>query len=457
MEEIMKDLIERQRKFFYDGHTRDIAFRKTQMLKLKKAVQHHEDEIKTALKKDLNKGDFEAYLTEVGFFYSEWKDLYKNMAYWASPQKQKTPVTHMGSKSYINKDPYGVTLVIGPWNYPFQLLMTPLLGAIAAGNTVVLKPSEYTPYTSMVIRDIIASTFPEEYIAVVEGDADTAKALLDQKLDYIFFTGSRETGRKVMAKAAETLTPVTLELGGKNPAVVTEEANLKLAAKRIVWGKFLNAGQTCVAPDYILIHESNRRQFMKLLVQYTKKYFGPEVRGKRSYPKIISESHVDRLAGMLDKNKVLYGGGYDRDSRKMEPTIMIDVQLDDMVMEDEIFGPILPIISYQYESEVLDIVRERRNPLALYLFTESSESEEMIINNLSFGGGCINDTIMHITTPYLPFGGVGESGHGAYHGKDSFDTFTHKKSILDQTTRFDLPIRYNPSPGTMKTLRSIWE
>ncbi|WP_147804052.1 aldehyde dehydrogenase [Alkalicoccus halolimnae] len=457
MEEMVQALVKSQKDFFYAGHTRSISFRKKQLKLLRETVKKRESEVMDALKKDLNKGEFEAYLTEVGYFYSELKDIEKNMDYWASPQKQKTPLTHTGSTSYVYKDPYGVTLIISPWNFPFQIAMVPLIGAIAAGNTAIIKPSEFTPNTSMVIRDIIASTFPEEYIAVVEGDSEVSQALLAQKVDYIFFTGSKTTGRKVMEQAAKNLTPLTLELGGKNPVIITEDADLKLAAKRIVWGKFMNAGQNCVAPDYVLIQDSCRRKFLKLVIQYTKKYFGPEVRGKRSFPRIVSEEHVDRLAKMLDKNKISYGGGYDRDSRKMEPTIMMDVQMDDRVMEEEIFGPILPIVSYQYENEVLNIVRERPNPLALYLFTESKDTEDLIINNLSFGGGCVNDTIMHITTPYLPFGGVGASGHGAYHGKDSFDTFTHKKSILKQTTKFDLPVRYTPSQSTLKTLRRLWE
>ncbi|PTL39347.1 aldehyde dehydrogenase [Alkalicoccus saliphilus] len=457
MEEMVQNLVNSQKAYFYSGATRSVAFRKKQLKLLKEAVKKKEHEIMDALKKDLNKGEFEAYLTEVGFFYSELKDIEKNMDYWAAPQKQKSPLSHTGSTSYIYKDPYGVTLIISPWNYPFQLALTPLIGAIAAGNTAIIKPSEFTPNTSMVIRDLIASTFAEEYVAVVEGEADITKALLAQKVDYIFFTGSRETGKKVMEQAAKNLTPLTLELGGKSPAIVTEDADLKLAAKRIVWGKFMNAGQTCVAPDYVLVDESIRRKFLKLIIQFTKKFFGPEVRGKRSYPRIVSENHVDRLAALLDKNKISYGGGYDRDSRKVEPTIMMDVQMEDAVMQDEIFGPILPIMSYQYEHEILDIVRQRPNPLALYLFTENKDTEDMVLNNLSFGGGCVNDTIMHITTPYLPFGGVGESGHGAYHGKDSFDTFTHRKSILKQTTKFDLPVRYNPSQSTIKTLRKLWE
>ncbi|WP_181186098.1 aldehyde dehydrogenase [Alkalicoccus urumqiensis] len=453
----MKELVQRQRDYFLSGATRSISFRKKQLYHLKEEVQRREKDILAAVRDDLNKGEFEGYMTEVGFFYSELKDMMKNMDYWASPQKQKAPMSHTGSKSFVYKDPFGTVLIIGPWNYPFQLVMTPLIGAIASGNTAVIKPSEMTPQTSMIIREIITAVFPEEYVVVVEGGADAAEALLEQKFDYIFFTGSRRIGRKVMMKAAERLTPVTLELGGKNPAVISEDANLKMAAKRIVWGKFLNAGQTCVAPDYVLIHESCRRQFLKLVVQYTKKYFGPEARGKRTYPRIISEAHVDRLASYINPDKVIHGGGFDRDFRKVEPTIMMDVTLEDEVMQEEIFGPILPIVSYQYDHEIIETVRERPDPLALYLFTESEEMETFILQNLSFGGGCINDTIMHITTPYLPFGGVGESGMGAYHGKDSFDTFTHRKSILKQTTKFDLPIRYNPTKNTIKTLKKMWE
>ncbi|WP_416148879.1 aldehyde dehydrogenase [Salipaludibacillus sp. HK11] len=457
MKDAIQSLINKQRQYFYSGETKSIEFRKEQLSKLKDAIKHHEKDILEAVRKDLNKGEYEAFLTEIGFLYNEIKDTLRNIDYWATPRKEKTPLTHFGGKSYVYKEPYGVTLIISPWNYPFQLAMGPLIGALSAGNTAIIKPSEFTPNTSGVIRDLIASTFPEKYVAVVEGDAEASKALLEEKVDYIFFTGSTQVGKKVMEAASKHLTPVTLELGGKSPAIIMDDANLKIAAKRIVWGKFINAGQTCVAPDYILVHEKRRRKFLKLLMHYTKKWFDEEARKKRVYPKIINEKHVDRLVSMIDEEKVFYGGGSDRENRFVEPTIMMDVNMNDKIMAEEIFGPILPIIFYKYDYEIVEIVRERPNPLALYLFTESKENEKMILSNLSFGGGCVNDTIMHLATPYLPFGGVGESGMGAYHGKASFDTFTHEKSILKQPTSFDLPIRYSQSQTSLKTLRKMWE
>ncbi|WP_280770220.1 aldehyde dehydrogenase [Salipaludibacillus daqingensis] len=457
MKDAIHSLIHKQKQYYYSGETKEISFRKEQLTKLKEAIKHRESDILDALKKDLNKSEYEAYLTEIGFLLNEIKDMLKNIDYWATPRKEKTPFTHFGGKSYVYKEPYGVTLIVAPWNYPFQLAIAPLIGALGAGNTAIIKPSEFTPNTSMVIRDLIASTFPEKYVAVVEGDAEVSKALLEEKVDYIFFTGSTQVGQKVMEAASKHLTPVTLELGGKSPAIIMEDANLKIAAKRIVWGKFINAGQTCVAPDYILVHEKRRRKFLKLLLHYTKKWFGEEALKKRTFPTIVHEKHVDRLASMIDDEKVFYGGGYNRERRFVEPTIMIDVNMDDEVMAEEIFGPILPILFFKYDYEIIDIVRQRPNPLALYLFTENKENEKLILSNLSFGGGCVNDTIMHLATPYLPFGGVGESGMGAYHGKFSFDTFTHEKSVLKQTTSFDLPIRYSQSDTSLKTLRKMWE
>ncbi|MCR6109895.1 aldehyde dehydrogenase [Bacillus sp. A301a_S52] len=458
MREAIQTLIQKQKQYFYSGETKGLSFRKAQLTKLKEAIKKREQDIMDALKKDLNKGQQEVFFTEIGFLYSELKDMMKNVDYWAEPRKVKTPISHMGGKSYIYKEPYGVTLIISPWNYPFQLCLGPLIGALGAGNTAILKPSELTPNTSTVIRDLIVATFPEEYVAVVEGDVEVSQALLNEKFDYIFFTGSTSVGKKVMEAAAKHLTPVTLELGGKSPAIVMEDADLKLAAKRIVWGKFINAGQTCVAPDYVLVHESRRRKFLKLLVHYTKKWFDEDARRRKPYPRIINERHVDRLAGLLkNTDKVFYGGAYDRDQRFVEPTIMMDVSMNDAVMAEEIFGPILPVLFYKYDYEIIETVRKRPNPLALYLFTEDKESERMVLSNLSFGGGCINDTIMHLATPYLPFGGVGESGMGAYHGKNSFDTFTHEKSIFKQTTAFDLPVRYGQSQTSMSALRKMWE
>lgn len=457
MKDAISSLIQKQRNYYYSGDTKSISFRKKQLSALKDAISNYEQDILEAVKKDLNKGEYEGFLTEIGFLYSELKDMIKNVDYWATPRKEKTPISHFGGKSFVYKDPYGVTLIIAPWNYPFQLAIAPLIGAIGAGNTAIIKPSELTPNTSVVIRDLIATTFPEKYIAVVEGDAETSKALLDENVDYIFFTGSTAVGKKVMEAASKHLTPVTLELGGKSPAIIMDDANLKLAAKRIVWGKFLNAGQTCVAPDYILIHEKKRRKFLKLLINYTKKWFGNEALTKKDYPKIVNEKHVERLINLIDEEKVFYGGGYAQEQRFIEPTIMMDVTMDDAVMGEEIFGPILPIVTFEHPFEIIDIVRQRPNPLALYLFTESKDHEQFIFSNLAFGGGCVNDTVMHLSTPYLPFGGVGASGMGSYHGKNSFDTFTHEKSILKQTTSFDLPIRYSQSKTSLKTLRKMWE
>lgn len=456
MKEAIHALVERQRAFFYKGKTRDIGFRQEQLLKLKNAIEDNENEIMAALKKDLNKSRYESFLTEIGFLYNEIKDMIKNVDLWAAPVKEKTPLTHTGAKSYIYKEPYGVTLIISPWNYPFQLSIAPLIGAIGAGNTAIIKPSELTPNTSSVIRELIANTFDEEYIAVVEGDVEVAQTLLEEKFNYIFFTGSTKVGKKVMEAAAKHLTPVTLELGGKSPAIVMGDANLKLAAKRIVWGKFINAGQTCVAPDYVLIQERKRRKFLKYVVHYIKKFYGDDVRFNKSYPRIISEKHVDRLASLLDEDKVYYGGEYDRVDRFMAPTVMVDVTEDDLVMEDEIFGPILPILTFKNDYEVIEMVRRRPSPLALYLFTESKQTEDYILENIPFGGGCVNDTLMHLATPYLPFGGIGESGMGAYHGKYSFETFSHTKGVLKQTTNFDLPLRYSASETSLKALKKIW-
>ncbi|UCZ54038.1 aldehyde dehydrogenase [Bacillus shivajii] len=457
MNEAIHSLVQKQKQYFYSGETKSIAFRVKQLEKLKAAIKEREGDILNAVWRDLNKSEHEAFLTEIGFLYNEIKDMIKNVDHWAAPKKEKTPLSHAGSKSIVYKEPYGVTLIIAPWNYPFQLAIAPLIGAIGGGNTAIIKPSEMTPDTSSVIRELISSTFDEEYIAVVEGDAETSKELLEENVDYIFFTGSVQVGKKVMEAAAKHLTPVTLELGGKSPALIMKDANVKLAAKRIVWGKFINAGQTCVAPDYILVHEKHRRKLLKYLVHYIKKYYGENVTGNGKFPKIVSGKHVDRLANMLDEEKVYYGGRFDREERFMEPTVMIDVTYDDQVMAEEIFGPILPIITYANDYDVIDLVRKRPNPLALYVFTESKENEQLILEHLSFGGGCVNDTLMHLATPYMPFGGVGESGMGAYHGKHSFDTFTHEKSVLRQTTKFDLPLRYSKSKATLNTLRKMWE
>ncbi|RNA67043.1 aldehyde dehydrogenase [Alteribacter keqinensis] len=452
-----KTLVDKQRRFFYTGATRKVSFRVEQLQKLKSAIKRREDDIMDAAWRDLGKSRREAFLSEIGFLYSEIKDATKNIDDWVKPRKEKTAITHVGSTSFIYKEPYGVTLIIGPWNYPFHLVMAPLIGAIAAGNTAILKPSEMTPHTSAVVREIIEDTFEEDFIAVREGDASVAKGLLEQNTDYIFFTGSVDVGRKVMEAASRHLTPVTLELGGKSPAIVMKDADVKLAAKRIVWGKFINAGQTCVAPDYILVQEKAKRKLYKYLVKYIKKFYGIGVEENKEYPRIVNEKHHDRITALLDPDKIVYGGAHNREELFIEPTIMDNVTFDDDVMGEEIFGPILPLISFEDEYEVIDLVRKRPHPLALYLFTEKKQTESLILENLSFGGGCVNDTLMHITTPHLPFGGVGESGMGAYHGRSSFETFSHEKSVLKQTNKFDLPFRYSKSEGSIKAMRKMWE
>ncbi|MDG5786109.1 aldehyde dehydrogenase [Evansella sp. AB-P1] len=458
MQDAIHALIKKQRNYYYKNETKQIYFRQKQLTKLRDAIKNRENSILQALNQDLNKSEHEAYVTEIGFVYNELKDFIKNIDFWAEPRKEKTPFTHTGTKSFVYKVPYGVTLVVSPWNYPFRLALGPVIGAIAAGNTVIIKPSELTPHTSSVIRELIADTFEEEYVAVVEGDGEVAKTLLNEKLDYIFFTGSVNIGKKVMEAAAKHLTPVTLELGGKCPVIVTKDANLKLAAKRIVWGKFINAGQTCVAPDYVMIQEKHRRKFIKYVVHYIRKMYGQDIRFNSSYPKIVNEQHVDRLASLLhDEGKIYFGGEYDRVDRFFEPTVLIDIYDNDPVMEEEIFGPILPILTYSEEHEVIERVRKRPSPLALYLFTQNKDTEENFIHSLEFGGGCINDTLMQSATSYLPFGGIGESGMGSYHGKYTFDTFTHLKSIVKQSSGFDLPLRYSNSKMTMKALRKMWE
>ncbi|ADU29065.1 aldehyde dehydrogenase [Evansella cellulosilytica] len=457
MNEAIHSLVEAQRKYFHTGETIEVKFRQRQLARLRDVIQKREQDIIEAINKDLNKSEHEIFLTELSIVYNEIKDMLKNVDFWATPKKERTPFTHLGSKSYIYKHPYGVTAIIAPWNYPFQLAIAPLIGAIGAGNTAILKPSELTPYTSSIIRELIAETFDEKYVAVVEGDTEASKDILKEKLDYIFFTGSVQVGKEVMKAAANHLTPVTLELGGKNPAIIMDDANVKLAAKRIVWGKFINAGQTCVAPDYILVYEKKRRKLLKYIGDYIKKLYGPDTRFSKDYPKIVTPGHVDRLVSLLDQDKVYYGGSFDRDERFMEPTVMVDVEDTDLIMEEEIFGPILPVLTFSTEYEVIERIRKRPNPLALYLFTNNKSTEEYFIENLQFGGGCVNDTLMHVGTPYLPFGGVGESGIGAYHGKYSFDTFTHEKSIVKQTTKFDVPLRYSKSKSSLKALRKMTE
>ncbi|UOQ85360.1 aldehyde dehydrogenase [Gracilibacillus salinarum] len=437
-----RTILNEQRAFFETNQTKELFFRLQALKKLKAGIQQYEDAILDAVKKDLNKSRSEAFMTEIGFLYSEIDHVISELPNWTKRQKVKTAMTHTGSKSYIYQQPYGVALIIAPWNYPFQLALAPLIGAIAAGNCAVIKPSEYTPETSAIIKDLMDEIYPSSFVTVVEGAVETSQELLDEDFDYIFFTGSVPVGRKVMEQAAKHLTPVTLELGGKSPAVVHHDANLEIAAKRIAWGKFTNAGQTCVAPDYLYVHEDIRQSFLSELKHQIQLMYGEHPLHNDDFVRIVHEKHFDRLASFLPNGTTILGGKTDRNHLKIEPTLLTDITWEDEIMQDEIFGPVLPILSYQQLDEVVTGIQQHPNPLAFYFFSENDALAEAIIDKVSFGGGCINDTMYHLATPYLPFGGVGTSGTGAYHGKDSFLTFSHQKSVLKQTTAFDVPLRY---------------
>lgn len=445
----------KQRQFFAKGMTKDVPYRIEQLHKLKEMIQKYENEVISALQKDLRKSEYESYMTEIGFLIEEINFVLKHMKEWTKPEKVKTPVTHIGSSSYIYSMPYGVSLIIAPWNYPFQLQLAPLVGAIAAGNCAILKPSELTPTVSSVIKKMVSSTFDEEYIAVVEGDVEVSTALLQEKFDKIFFTGSVSVGQIVMEAAAKHLTPVTLELGGKSPCIVDHDAKIDKAAKRIVWGKYTNAGQTCVAPDYLLVHSKVKAKLLTKMKKYIKEFYGKNPLESDAYTRIVSERHYDRLSTFLSNGQVVVGGACNRALLSIEPTILDDITWEDPVMKEEIFGPILPIIEFEDLSEVVDHVNHHPNPLALYYFSESKTSQEHIIHSIAFGGGAINDTLYHLANPYLPFGGIGNSGIGSYHGKSSFDVFSHKKSILKQSTNFDISVRYPTSDKGMKLLKKM--
>lgn len=447
------NLVSKQRMFFRIGKTKNISYRLDALHRLRSGIKRYEHKILEALKADLNKSEYEAYTCEIGYVLEEIRFVNKHLSSWAKPKKVKTPITHIGAKSYIYSEPYGMVLIISPWNYPFQLAIAPLIGAIAAGNCAVIKPSELTPRTSLVLEQLITDIFPEEYIAVVQGGVETSQALLREKYNTIFFTGSVAVGKIVMEAAAKHLTPVTLELGGKSPCIVHKDAHIKYAAKRIAWGKFLNAGQTCVAPDYVYVHHSIKDRFIVEFNRAIKELYGESPLNNPNYTHIVNERHFNRLTTFLKGGKVIIGGKNDKDKLVIEPTVLTDITWDDSVMEDEIFGPILPIMDYTNLSDVIKEILNHPKPLSLYLFTENSVVAQKILKHISFGGGCINDTIYHLASPYLPFGGVGNSGMGAYHGKGSFDTFSHKKSILKQTTCFDIPLRYPDAKNGLKFIK----
>lgn len=438
------DVVNKQREFFESNQTKDISFRLTLLKKLKNNIIAKQPQIIEALKQDLGKCETESYMAEVGMVLNELSHTIKHLKAWAKPQRVGTPLSNLTSKSFITYQPYGVVLVISPWNYPFLLSLDPLIGAIAAGNCVILKPSKEAPNVGDIIQQIIESTFDCAHAYVVKGSNAANQIILQQKYDYIFFTGGKTVGKIVASKAMETLTPISLELGGKSPCIVDKNCNLKLAARRIAFGKFLNCGQTCIAPDYCLVDKRIEDEFIELIKQEIQTMYSNNALDNVNYGKIINQKQFDRLVGLIDANKVVYGGKYNANLLKIEPTIMKDVTLQDAVMQDEIFGPILPIIAVSDMQEVINIIKHHANPLALYLFSNNKGVQKQILTSVNFGGGCINDTIMHVANNNLPFGGVGASGIGKYHGKYSFLTFSNSRSIVKNSNKLDLPLRYQP-------------
>lgn len=440
----INSILEKQRNYYRSGATIPVKFRIDMLKRLYSAVKKYEKEICNALTTDLGKSDFEGFMCEVGIVLSEISYLIKHTRKFASKQYVHTPLAQFEASSYKKPVPYGNVLIMSPWNYPFLLSIEPLADAISAGNTAIVKPSAYSPATSRIIEKIIGECFDPEYVAVVTGGRKENSELLDKKFDFIFFTGSSSVGREVLRRTAETLTPVVLELGGKSPCIVDSTAKLKLAAKRIVFGKYLNCGQTCVAPDYILCEKSVKDKLVEEICKQIKLQFGETPLENRDYGKIINEKHFKRIIGLIEKEKVVIGGSSDNSSLKIEPTVMDNVTWSDAVMQEEIFGPVLPILSYDSFGEISKLLADKPKPLALYLFSEDKAHIKEIEETFSYGGGCINDTIIHLATSEMGFGGVGESGMGTYHGREGFNTFSHTKSIVNKKTWMDLPMRYQP-------------
>ena len=435
----------------------DISYRKQSLLKLLNCIELHEKEIVKALYDDFKKPAFEAVLSETAYIISELNHTIKNINKWAKPQLVLPSLLNFPSTDYIYKEPYGKVLIIAPWNYPYQLALCPLIAAVAAGNQVVVKPSELTPNTSRIVAKIISEAFDENHVKCMEGGVEITQQLLAQRWDYIFFTGSVAVGKIVAKAAAENLTPVTLELGGKNPCIIDETANLKLAAKRIVWGKFLNAGQTCIAPDYLLVSGKIKANFIESLKIEITEAYGENPETSPDFPRIINQKNWDRLTAMLENENLLVGGKTNGQDYYLAPTLVDEPSLDSLVMAAEIFGPILPILSFESEADLGSIISRYEKPLSLYAFSTNKAFTKKIIQNYSFGGGCINDTVVYFSNKRLPFGGVGHSGIGAYHGELSFDTFTHKKGIIKKGNWLDIPIRYAPYQGKLDNLKRIFK
>lgn len=437
-------ILSRQKEFFREGNTLPLKNRKEKLQLLYDTIKKNEDKIAAALKSDLGKSDYEAYMCEIGMTLSEISHMIKHMGRYAAEKRVRTPLAQFAAKSYTKPVPYGNVLIMSPWNYPFLLSMGPLVDAIAAGNTAIVKPSAYSPATSQAVADIISLCFPSEYVACVQGGRRENADLLSKKFDFIFFTGSGNVGREVLRRAAENLCPVVLELGGKSPCIVDNSANVEIAAKRIVFGKYLNCGQTCVAPDYVLCEKSVKPLLLKALTAEITKQYGKNILENKDYGKIINEKHFDRILSLIDAEKVIFGGESDRERLKIAPTVMDNITFEDKVMGEEIFGPVLPVLEYEKFEDIFEMLKGRDKPLALYIFSEDKKRIAEVTARIQFGGGCVNDTIIHLATTEMGFGGVGESGMGKYHGKDGFEAFSHRKSIVDKKTWIDLPMRYQP-------------
>ncbi|MFV0353001.1 MAG: aldehyde dehydrogenase [Oscillospiraceae bacterium] len=451
----IESIVQEQKEFFAKGETKKVEFRLNALQKLRMEMQLRTKELEEALYQDLGKVAYEAYMAEIGLTLEELNYVIKHVKKWAKDKTVKTPLASWPGKSFIRHEPYGTVLIMSPWNYPVLLSLEPLIGALAAGNCAVLKPSAYAPATSAVLRQLIESCFAPGHVAVVEGGREENNALLEQRFDYIFFTGSVEVGKLVMQKASQNLTPVSLELGGKSPCIVDETADIKLAARRIAFGKYINAGQTCIAPDYLLVQKDVKTQLMQELKVAVHEFFGDSPLSHPELPKIVNERHFNRLLGLMQGLTPVFGGENDG-AQRIAPTVLENVTPQSPIMQEEIFGPLLPVMTYDVLDTAIEFVNEREKPLAFYFFSTSQEAQQRVLEECSFGGGCINDTILHIATSHMGFGGVGHSGMGSYHGKKSFDTFTHEKSILQRKGKIDVKMRYHPYTAFKnKILRKI--
>jgi len=451
----VRELIHKQRAFFHSGAPKALDYRVEALKRLRRVLLEREEDAYAALRNDLRKPQFEAYGSEIGFVLNEMRTAISRIPSWAKPKRVPTPLVLFPASSVIIPEPYGVVLIIAPWNYPLMLALSPLIGAIAAGNCAIVKPSEIARHTSAFLAKLIKDVYPEEHVAVVEGGARTSKRLLREKCDYIFYTGGSRVAHEVMKAAAVHLTPVTLELGGKSPAIVDQGADIRQAAKRIVWGKFFNAGQTCVAPDYVVAHSAIKDSLIAGMKRFIREFYGEDAFESPDYGRIIDLRHFDRLRTLTKKGRVVAGGKFSKKDLFIEPTILDQISWNDPIMQEEVFGPLLPVIEYENLTHVLEAIRNLPKPLSLYVFSRNKTRQKQVVQTLSFGGGCVNETLSHFANPRLPFGGIGESGTGRYHGKHTFDLFSHQKSILKKPTWIDIPIRYPPYRGKLGLVKKI--